>query len=140
MTSLPKVSRFIQEWLNHLDVYDNDLEQQYLIELAVLEACTNIIRYAYPSASRGRFGVCLRHSEQKVEILILDEGLPFDPLQSCSPDIDVHQEGGYGIFLINKIMDEMQYQRRGSRWNHLLLMHRPAESQNPGKSVNRKDG
>ena len=125
MISLQKVSGFIQDWLNQQPEYKNDPEHRYLIELAVLEACTNIIRYAYPSSSQGRFGVCLRRSGKKIEILILDEGVPFDPTQICSPDLEVLQEGGYGIFLMNKIMNEMHYQRQGSRWNYLLLIHRP---------------
>ncbi len=122
MACLPDISRFVHAWLVRQMGDKDDPEQRYLVELAVIEACTNIIRYAYRFSSEGRFGVSLRRSGRNIEILLLDEGIPFDPTSICTPDLDTPGEGGYGLFLIHKIMQEVRYQRKGSHWNLLLLI------------------
>ena len=120
--SLTKISRFVQGWLCRQEVYRQSRKERYLVELAVIEACTNIIHYAYPASSPGSLGVCLRRAEDTIEILLLDQGAPFDPTCVHSPDMRESREGGYGIFLMRKIMGSVAYQRRGSRWNCLRLV------------------
>jgi len=127
ITSLPEISKFVEEWLVSQERNKDDIEQRYLVELAVIEACTNIIRYAYPSSLDGKLGVSLRRSGRNIEILLLDEGIPFDPTTFCSPNLDAPREGGYGLFLIHKIMKEVRYQRKGSHWNLLYLISPLAE-------------
>lgn len=122
MESLTEVSRFLQEWLAPQEGFCDSGKERYLVELAVVEACTNVIRYAYPPSAPGRLGVCLRRAGPTVEILLLDEGVPFDPTKSHLPDLKEPREGGYGIFLIRKIMRSVSYQRRGARWNCLRLV------------------
>jgi serine/threonine-protein kinase RsbW len=123
MTSLTEISRFVQEWLSGQDGYRSSRKERYLIELAAVEACTNVIRYAYPASSPGNLGVCLKRECNAVEILILDQGSPFDPTQVCAPaDLEESREGGYGIYLMRRIMPAVTYQRRGSRWNCLRLL------------------
>ncbi len=78
-TSLTEISRFVQDWLSLQEVYRDSRKERYLVELAVIEACTNIIRYAYPASSPGNLGVCLARAGDSIEILLLDEGAPFDP-------------------------------------------------------------
>lgn len=121
-TSLTEISRFVQDWLSLQEVYRDSRKERYLVELAVIEACTNIIRYAYPASSPGNLGVCLARAGDSIEILLLDEGAPFDPTGVRPPDLHQSQEGGYGIFLMRRIMDSVTYGRRGSRWNCLRLV------------------
>jgi len=120
--SLKKISRFVQDWLSRQEAYRESRKETYLVELAVIEACTNIIRYAYPASSPGNLGVCLRRAGETIEILLLDEGAPFDPTKAPPPDLQESCEGGYGIFLIRRIMGAVAYERRGSRWNCLRLV------------------
>ncbi len=122
MESLTEVSRFVQEWLAPQEGFRDNGKERYFFELAVVEACTNVIRYAYPASSPGRFGICLRHAHETVEILLLDEGAPFDLTKEPLPDLKESREGGYGIFLIRKIMRSVSYQRKGARWNCLRLV------------------
>ena len=122
MASLTKASRFVQDWLSRQEGYRESRKERYLVELAAIEACTNIIRYAYPASSSRNLGICLKRAGDTIEILLLDEGAPFDPTRASSPDLRESQEGGYGIFLMQKIMRSVTYQRRGSRWNCLRLV------------------
>ena len=120
--SLVEIPRFVQDWLSLQEVYRDSRKERYLVELAVIEACTNIVRYAYPASSPGSLGVCLERAGDSIEILLLDEGIPFDPTGVRPPDLDQPHEGGYGIFLMRTIMGSVTYRRRGSRWNCLRLV------------------
>jgi serine/threonine-protein kinase RsbW len=120
--SLTEISRFVQDWLSRQEVYRESGNEKYLVELAVIEACTNIIQYAYSASSPGRLGICLRRAGDTIEVLLLDEGAPFDPTREPPPNLQESREGGYGIFLIRRIMESVAYERRGSRWNCLRLV------------------
>ena len=55
---------------------------------------------------------------QKIWISILDEGESFKPQEYQAPDIlkriKNKQRGGMGVFLIQKVMDQVQYSRKGN--------------------------
>lgn len=121
IASLAEISRFVQDALSGQEAYRESRKERYLVELAVMEACTNVIRYAYPTSSPGDLRVCMRRRGDTLEILLLDQGVPFDPTRAGSPDLRETREGGYGIFLMHRIMDSVAYARRGSRWNCLRL-------------------
>ena len=70
--SLTELSRFVRDWLSLQEGYRDRRKERYLVELAVTEACTNIIRYAYPASSPGDLGVCLERAGDSVQILLLD--------------------------------------------------------------------
>ncbi len=122
VSSLTEISRFFQDWLSLREAFLESQKERYLVELAVIEACTNIIRYAYPPSCPGRLGICLKGEGETIEILLLDQGTPFDPAGVHPPDLRKSEEGGYGIFLMHKIMDSVTYRRRGARWNCLYLV------------------
>ena len=60
-----------------------------------------------------------------LEIIIADEGIPFNPLSVPEPDVHVPIEermiGGLGIFMIRKLADDVTYERDGNR-NVLTLV------------------
>ena len=124
MASLGKISGFVRDWLGRKAAYCDSPKERYLIELVAVEACTNVIRYAYPASLPGKLGVCLKRAGDEIEILLLDEGVTFDPTKVRLPDLEESHEGGYGILLMRKIMGAVTYQRRGDRWNCLRLLRR----------------
>ena len=50
----------------------------------------------------------------RVSILFEDNGIPYDPLQKPDPDVSLNVVqraiGGLGIFLVKKMMDDVQYE------------------------------
>lgn len=86
------------------------------IELAVEEALVNIINYAYPQ-QRGEIEIeCAICEKGGILITLTDRGISYNPLANnkvFNPSaIHEHQGiGGYGIFFILKIMDEVKYNR-----------------------------
>lgn len=82
----------------------------YNIQLAVQEASTNIIDHAYAGAP-GRIGVALTLSSQPRHLIVElhDTGKSFD-LSSIPPaNLDEPHVRGYGLFLIQQLMDEVKY-------------------------------
>lgn len=82
------------------------------IDIAVDEVFSNIAQYAYKDGE-GTVTVRIR-TENKAAILnFMDSGIPFNPLHVKNPDLLLsakdRQEGGLGIFLVKKYMDEATY-------------------------------
>ena len=85
------------------------------INLAMEEAVTNSIMYAYPEGTRGEIEVDARVDDDTIEFTIADCGMEFDPTARPEPDINAGAEerpiGGLGIFLVKNIMDSVSYIR-----------------------------
>lgn len=95
------------------------------IELAIEEALVNIISYSYVDR-RGIIDInCVFPVSAGIKIIIRDKGIPYNPLMNAkSFDINAPLEarsiGGYGVFIILKIMDEVDYHRENN-FNILTL-------------------
>jgi serine/threonine-protein kinase RsbW len=76
------------------------------LEVAMTEALSNVIRHSY----EGRVGepvlLSLDIDDSRLALGIRDRGRPFDPASYRPPDLEEPGEGGYGIFLIEELMDE----------------------------------
>lgn len=96
------------------------------IELAVEEALVNIISYGYPNRSGTIEIQCSISNFSGIKITIKDKGVPYNPLTSTkifnpTAPIEGRSLGGYGIYFILKIMDEVDY-RRENNCNILTLV------------------
>lgn len=97
-------------------------------KLAVDEACTNIIKHAYEGKTEtGDIGVIAEIDAGKVSIRLRDRGKHFDFASVKDPDLDQYVEtgkkGGLGVFLINRLMDGVEY-RATETGNELVLTKR----------------
>lgn len=90
------------------------------IELAAEEALVNIISYGYPAESGDIEITCEKANKNGLKITLKDDGIPFNPLTNSKkfePDapLEARSVGGYGVFFIMKIMDEVEYKRDSDR-------------------------
>lgn len=98
----------------------------YHCQMAVDEALTNVIEhgYAYQSGDSHQIEVTTEVEDRRFSITLIDDSPAFDPLSHQAPDpaepLDSREPGGWGIYFIRKLMDDIQYRRIGSR-NHLIL-------------------
>ena len=89
------------------------------LNLALEEAVTNVIMYAYPEGTDGLVDIEAIIREHSLSFVISDSGQPFDP--TAQPDADVSQSienrqvGGLGIYLVRSIMDNVSYERNGGK-------------------------
>ncbi len=109
------------EELNKLEPFLNGIfEREHLdmsmlpqIDLALEEAVTNIIMYAYPEGEKGTAELTVEVADGQISATLIDSGTPFNPLQQQEANLDVSLEerkiGGLGIHLIKEIMDVVEY-------------------------------
>jgi serine/threonine-protein kinase RsbW len=94
------------------------------VQVALDEILTNIIDYGY--TDDGVHEICIRFRilENVLEAVIEDDGVPFDPLASATPEVSgpLHERrvGGLGIHFVKNLMDEVNYDRIGDH-NRLVL-------------------
>ena len=81
------------------------------IELAVDEACANVIKHAYNYDENKKIDITVETNSSKLTITISDQGRGFDPGRLESPEqrLQKHARGGLGIALIKKVMDEVSF-------------------------------
>jgi len=106
----------------------------YAVELSVDEACTNIIEHAYGGEGKGDIDLSVEITDQEFIVILHDQGSPFDPAKVPIPYHNVPLEElkprGVGLFLIRKMMDEVQFEFSPDRGNILTLRkHRPGTVQ-----------
>jgi anti-sigma regulatory factor (Ser/Thr protein kinase) len=101
-----KIEELAEKW-------DLSQEQAMTINLAIEEAVTNIIFYAFPGNGKHEIKLSVSLENKMLTIKIADNGIPFNPLSQRQPDITLPAEersvGGLGIFLISQMMDKMHY-------------------------------
>lgn len=103
-----------------------DDRQRYAIDLAVDEACSNVIDHAYSGNDQGEIRILLDLNETGLKIIIQDDGAPFDPDCVAEPDltspIETRCERGLGVYLIREVMDEAAYDFSTPGVNQLTLV------------------
>ena len=89
------------------------------LNLAIEEAVTNVMVYAYPEGTTGMVDVEAETDGGMLTFVISDGGKAFDPTRQERADITLGVEerpiGGLGIFLVREIMDEVAYERSDNR-------------------------
>ncbi len=101
-----------------------DHKALYAIELALDEACANIIDHGYEGEGKGSIDIELSTENSQFIIKVEDTGKAFDP--GCIPDpdltspLDVRCERGLGVFTMRKLMDRVEFCRYEGK-NCLLL-------------------
>ena len=99
------------------------------IEVAAVEAITNSIRHAYQNNPEFEVETILTCSAQQVEVTIIDRGIPVNPsfinptLNYDIEDISTLSEGGMGLYLIYKIMDQVEFIHDGKKNIWTLTKH-----------------
>lgn len=124
LSDLEKARNFIYRSALNFGFGEND---SFKIALAVDEACTNIMQHSYKFDNTKKFAIEVLHHGKEFQIVIMDEGSSFDPTNIEIVNIlDIlknKQKGGFGILLITRIMDSIQYFPKSANYplNKLVL-------------------
>lgn len=78
--------------------------------LAVSEAATNAVVHGYADTRRGRLDVRVSVDGASLGVTVRDYGAGFGKKQYTPPDTSLAHEGGYGVFLLRNLMDEVEVQ------------------------------
>jgi serine/threonine-protein kinase RsbW len=108
----------------------------YDVQVAVDEACSNIIEHAYGGEGRGTIECTCRAERGRLTIELHDHGCPFDPATVPKPDLqaDLNERhaGGLGVYFIQQLMDTVQFESTPGKGNTLTLTKRKKRVQRPG--------
>lgn len=88
------------------------------IELAIVEAANNIFKHSYDSKRGEPLELVVDHLGESIVFTFFDNGLTFDADSVTAPSFDWEKlddapEGGWGLFLMSSIMDDLQHKRSG---------------------------
>ena len=115
------------DFLNaELEAVDCPIKAQMQIDTAVDEILANVAAYAYGDGTGPvSMLISLEEDPRTVILRFTDRGVPFNPLEKEVPDtIDLPADdrpiGGLGIYLVRKLMDDVEYEYRDGK-NVLLL-------------------
>lgn len=96
------------------------------LELAVDEACANVIEHAYGKDMTKEVSVRATVDDDAVEIVVTDTGQGFDPSAVEQKDLDKlisdRKSGGLGMRLMNQLMDEVHYEMIPGKKNELRMV------------------
>ena len=109
--NVDKVTEFVNEVLEEKEC---PLKVQMQLDVAIDEIFGNIAYYAYGKGSGNAIQIEMEDNPPKITLTFIDQGIPYNPLESKDPDITLDIEdreiGGLGIFLVKKTMDELSYE------------------------------
>ncbi len=126
LENLAVISDFITKAMKQLGIE----QETFQVQLAVDEACTNIIQHAYSGGSEKSIRILCSMSGSDLVIQIRNWGKPFDPDSIPPPDLEADLEerrvGGLGIYLMRRMMDKVRYIFNPRRYNELtMIKHLP---------------
>ena len=102
--SVPVVRHLCKDSLVRLGVEDECIGD---IELAVTEACTNVLKHA--NGTGDEYDVEVEIREKRCEIRIVDTGGGFDHAERGVEAAQLHAEGGRGIHLMKVLLDDLKF-------------------------------
>jgi serine/threonine-protein kinase RsbW len=103
---------------------DHELSNEVIVALNVSldEVLNNIISYAYEDAGHHDIVVQLELRGGHVEVVVEDDGKPFNPLLVPAPDLTAKSRiGGVGLHFVRNLTDQLDYARRDG-FNQLRFM------------------
>ena len=127
LMSEPQQLARLREWLRgELTRHKVEGHEQFGLQVAVGEICSNSIKHAYAGHGGKPIHVSVRGSEDRLVIEVWDFGKKFDPKSYRPPDLEALPEGGIGLHIVRQFVDELSFdvtQEQGTRWT--LVKYRP---------------
>ena len=112
---------------------DHDLPSRVVFDmnLALEEIVTNVISYGFVDDGEHHIVVRLSLNQGVLTAAVEDDGRPFNPLGEPISGTDAPLEkgptGGFGIHIVRKVMDEIEYRREDNR-NILVMSKKTMDS------------
>ncbi len=110
---LAQIAGFVTQAARSAGLSDDDV---FHVEMAVDEACSNIIEHAYRRRGGEINLTCLTPKAGRLEIVIHDTGEAFDPEVIPPPalgnpaNLENLKAGGLGLYFMRKLMDDVRFE------------------------------
>ncbi|MDX1960403.1 MAG: SpoIIE family protein phosphatase [Leptospiraceae bacterium] len=122
---IPRVRDFIIEAIKYKVLNETITED---ILLCCDEASTNIVMHSYRDTNirNPTFECAIKFSDESVQVLFRDKGNRFEREKVQKPSLVANlkgeRKGGFGIFLMETLMDETIYRQTEDGYNEILLI------------------
>ena len=104
----------IVEFLSDVSLTEDDL---YDLKLVFTEAFVNAVKHGNKFNPKLNVDVeVIKHSDH-LEIIVKDQGGGFDhrKIEDCTKSENLTKDGGRGLFLMHKLMDEVKFENGGTK-------------------------
>ena len=123
--ALPRIRALVVEAAQNLGFDEENIAK---IEMAVGEACTNIIEHAYQTQPlRDQIEVVVETFPDRLEITLLDYStvnFPVDETPGIALDeyLDTHRKRGLGLYIIRTFVDHIEHRFICGQGNRLRMV------------------
>lgn len=121
VNDVPKMAEWVEQIAEEAALAP---DKSFQLNLALEEAVVNVMNYAYPGQEGMPILLEAEIMEDRIDFLIDDSGIPFDPTQKEDPDVTLSAEerpiGGLGIMLVRQFMQNISYEYKDGH-NRLSL-------------------
>lgn len=118
---LEKIRKFLYKFLEVKLGKDTPAEFTDALVLATNEAVTNIFNHAYQGQSGNPLEVELSVSASSVKVNLIHEGSAFAGRSTQREEIDIRQDSGFGLFIMEQAVDRVEYLRLDDTRNAIVL-------------------
>jgi anti-sigma regulatory factor (Ser/Thr protein kinase) len=119
-SELSGVRNFVEEFCRDALLLDDDGIGK--LQLAVNEAVANIIRHAHHGSAELPIHIRADAGDDGVKLLFYYGGEEFDPTGAPPPAFDGSREGGFGLYMISRSVDQVFYSRDDDGRNCICLV------------------
>jgi len=121
------VDKAVRGFARFADLHEIPTRIQQDVHLALDEIISNLILHGYRDSEPHHIAVTISIDAGFLEVELIDDAPSFNVLETENPETDLPLDerppGGLGIYLVKRLMDEIDYFRRDDL-NHLLLKKR----------------
>ncbi len=120
LSEIQKVESFLKD-----KFAECDLPAKYFnkVLLCVSEAVVNAIKHGNKSNLHKKVSISVWCNDKEVQIQVEDEGEGFDIVKVEDPTIkeNIRKESGRGIYIIKKLTDTLEYNKKGNKVKFKLI-------------------
>ena len=110
-------------------------KEVHKLELAVDEACANVIEHAYGRDNTKKVSIRVTFDANSLRVDVIDNGKGFDPSAIEQAAVEKlladRKSGGLGMRLMKKLMDEVHYEIIPGQKNELHMVKWLHKKENP---------
>ena len=120
---LEHVREAVINFCRHYCKSDDEID---ILEMSILEACHNAIRYGSKRKNKSLCELKLFYDNQSIKVIVRNYGKAFKVMEkdsfSIEQDFLQYKNGGLGIPLIKSLMDSVEYLRKSDNMNELIIV------------------
>jgi len=118
---IPRIRKELSDLAQSWTIPESELRQ---ISVIIEEIFSNIVRFAFNDTEMHMIDIRMQYAERNISIDIIDDGIPFNPLeyrQDPISDPATSGTGGMGLTLVRTFSDSIVYKRTPQN-NHLSII------------------